>query len=207
MVMQVDVSHYNFRDYTTSARWASYFRQVSLAMEAKPRRVLEVGAAGKVFGDIIRRAGVEYVSLDFDHRVTPDVVASVTSLPLEARSFDLVCAFQVLEHIPYDFLGRALEEIARVTAKTAIISLPDSRPYVGLALKVPKLRQIRFVRHLPYSREHVFDGEHYWEIGKSGFPVSRLRADLKRHFGMLREHCFVENPYHRFFVLSEPGGR
>jgi len=41
------------------------------------------------------------------------VLGSVTDLPFADESFDLVCSFKVLAHVPN--IGRALAEIARVT--------------------------------------------------------------------------------------------
>jgi ubiquinone/menaquinone biosynthesis C-methylase UbiE len=44
---------------------------------------------------------------------------SVTSLPFEDASFDVVCSFKVLAHVPE--IGRALREMARVTRPGGVV--------------------------------------------------------------------------------------
>lgn len=44
---------------------------------------------------------------------------SVTSLPYEDESFDVVCSFKVLAHVPE--IGRALAEMARVTRRGGVV--------------------------------------------------------------------------------------
>jgi len=44
---------------------------------------------------------------------------SVTQLPYEDESFDVVCSFKVLAHVPA--IGRALSEMARVTRRGGVV--------------------------------------------------------------------------------------
>jgi len=48
-----------------------------------------------------------------------------------------------------------------------------------------------------------FDGEHYWEIGKRGYPLSKIINEIqKARFKVEKTYSRVfENPYHRFFSL------
>jgi SAM-dependent methyltransferase len=52
------------------------------------------------------------------------VLASIDSLPFHSLSFDLVTAFEVLEHLPDDMLRKVLCEIKRVTRRYVIVSVP-----------------------------------------------------------------------------------
>jgi ubiquinone/menaquinone biosynthesis C-methylase UbiE len=45
--------------------------------------------------------------------------ASVTEIPFESESFDVVCAFKVLAHVPE--IGRALAQMARVTRAGGVV--------------------------------------------------------------------------------------
>jgi len=50
---------------------------------------------------------------------------------------------------------------------------------------------------------HTFDGEHYWEIGKYGYPLSRIISDIKKMgFDIEKTFRVFEYPYHRFFKLK-----
>ncbi len=95
-------------------------------------RVLEVGCGE---GNQLRKLAAalpdaELVGLDLapsDRTQWPAhaaemVCGSVLSLPYADRSFDLVLALEMLEHV--DDPGAALAEIARVTAGTALLSVP-----------------------------------------------------------------------------------
>ena len=50
----------------------------------------------------------------------PTIEASITELPFEDNTFDLVCAFDVVEHVAEDQL--AIKELKRVTKKDGIVS-------------------------------------------------------------------------------------
>ncbi|MHA1380617.1 MAG: hypothetical protein ACTSRG_19795 [Candidatus Helarchaeota archaeon] len=51
---------------------------------------------------------------------------------------------------------------------------------------------------------HKFNGEHYWEIGKAGYPLSKIIKDIqKTGFEVEKTYRVFENPYHRFFILRK----
>jgi hypothetical protein len=48
----------------------------------------------------------------------------------------------------------------------------------------------------------VPDREHFWEINKRGYRLSRVVADFSKYLPLIRTFRVPENPYHRFFVFS-----
>jgi len=49
-----------------------------------------------------------------------------------------------------------------------------------------------------------FDGEHYWEIGKEGYPLQKVMDEMRRAgFKIEKTYRVFEHPYHRFFVLAK----
>ena len=140
-------------------------------------------------------------TLDFDESLHPDIVASVTDMPLADGSYDVVACFEVLEHIPWELFPRALAEIHRVCRAKAIISLPDRRGY--FRLNIPKLLPRRLCRR-PFWKPiaHQFDGQHYWAVNKKGFPLAQV-MDRMTAAGFQVEHTFRpwEYPVNRFFRL------
>jgi len=61
---------------------------------------------------------------------------------------------------------------------------------------------------VPLSRlknpTHKFDGEHYWEIGKAEYPLSKIINEIqKAGFKIEKTYRVFENPYHRFFILRK----
>jgi SAM-dependent methyltransferase len=93
------------------------------------RTVLEVGSGD---GRVARRMaalGVRVVGLDVAERTlaragVPGVLGLASKLPFRDRSFDLVAASEVLEHIPDEDLPRAAAECARVARKYVLASVP-----------------------------------------------------------------------------------
>jgi SAM-dependent methyltransferase len=67
--------------------------------------------------DALRVAAVTNPQAEF-------VPGSVVDLPFPDRSFDVVGCFEVLEHLPGDLPRRALSELARVSRKTVLLSVP-----------------------------------------------------------------------------------
>ena len=120
----------------------------------------------------------------------------------------LVCAFQLLEHLPYETALQAFAEMVRVSRWHVVISLPDARPVWPYRLHIPKFgtRSLLFPRSILKQLDHVFDGEHYWEINKKGYDLARVVRDLNRLFPLIKTYRVFENPYHRFFVFGGDAG-
>jgi SAM-dependent methyltransferase len=130
---QVDHAQYWSRLYNTKERFCSFWHQLDETLDLAPRTVLEVGPGSGLVTDWLRRAGIEVTTVDIDTDVRPDVVASVTSLPVAPASYDVVLCCEVMEHLPWPDAVRALAELRRVSRLGAVVSLPDVTPWVGKA--------------------------------------------------------------------------
>lgn len=52
------------------------------------------------------------------------------------------------------------------------------------------------------ERAELMDGQHYWEIGRRGFPLSRVRAAIGRHFSVAKEYRNEQWPLSYNFVCT-----
>lgn len=82
-----------------------------LVSEIKFSRVLDVGGGTGRHRSVFKGAD-EYIILDSDARVSPDVVGSAEQLPFNDSSFDCILCSEVLEHIKDPIA--AIREIERV---------------------------------------------------------------------------------------------
>jgi len=113
---------------------------------------------------------------------------------------------EMLEHLPYGDFPKALSEIHRVSRRYALLSLPDSTRVYRLDIQIPKIGELKMLIRLQRLKvpRHKFDGEHYWEIGKAGYPLRRVMGEMQRAgFEIKKTYRVFEMPYHRFFVLAK----
>lgn len=205
MEKQVDKSAYDFDKYSTIERYASYWYQAKSIIDAAPSNMLEVGGGDGFLENFVKtQTKTEYKNIDIAEDLEPDILGDVKNMPLEDNSFDLVCAFEVLEHIPYEDFVPALKEIARVAKKDVIISLPHWGRHFAIHIRMPFIKNIRWQKKFTFRpQEHKFNGEHYWEIGKKGYPLSRIKSDMqKAGLKIVNDKILFESPYHHLFILK-----
>lgn len=202
---QVDTTHYAFGRYMSKERWASMWHQLDEIQRLKPKRVLEVGPGPGIFKSLAANLGITIETLDLDPDLRPDHVGSATAMPLDSSSYDVVCAFQMLEHVPYEVSIKAFGEMVRVSRRHVVISLPDARAIWRYQFHIPKLGTIDFLVPRPQFRPpaHAFDGEHYWEINKLGYSLPRVIQDFSQHACLIKTYRVPENPSHRFFLFEK----
>jgi len=207
-VKQVKDGHYEFSRYISKERWSSMWHQLDEIQKLNPVNVLEIGPGPGLFKVVAATFGIAVETLDFDPEVKPDHVGSATAIPFADASYDVVCAFQMLEHLPYEVSLQAFDEMVRVSRRHVVISLPDTRAVWRYLIHVPKFGAHDFLVPRPRlgAPRHEFDGEHYWEIGKRGYPLARVVADFSKHARLLETYRVPDNPVHRFFVFDRQAG-
>ena len=196
---------YNPASYLAPSRLASIGHQVSYLHRYFPdSSVLEVGVGSGMATDLARRMGHRVSTLDVDAKLFPTILASVTEIPVEEGAFDAFSCCQVLEHLRWEDAQRAISELRRIAALGGVISVPTSRPRVGIrvfpysgsfaTLMLPNLWPRRWHINCPE--------EHQWELGL-GVSVGRFRRAIRgAGFRIDEERQPIENPYHHFFVVT-----
>lgn len=206
---QVEPSHYFRKQYDEKRRFISYWHQLDEVISLSPRSVLEVGIGNSLVANYLKQRGIRVTTLDIDKRLRPDCVGSLLAMPFADGSFEVAACYEVLEHLPYENFREALQEICRVTQRYVILSLPDCTRAYRVNIQIPKVGELKRLVRLPRLRvpEHRFDGEHYWEIGKAGYPLGKVSSAMEAAgFDIVKTYRVFEMPYHRFFVLSKRRG-
>ena len=176
----------SFLEYVSKWRWSSYYIQLNEILNVKPHNVLEIGVNCNILSSLIKTIPlIEYKTLDINKQNNPDYIGSVTDIPLPDKKCDVVCAFQVLEHLSFDEFETAICEMMRVSKKYVMISLPHSG---------------RIVFH--HSKQHI------WEVGTVGYELDIINEYFsiiatKNHFKVEKEYQNKENEYHHFWIFKE----
>lgn len=210
MELQVNEGHYGIK-YDSLERFSSYYTQLKLVSELSPKSVIEVGIGNGLVSDYLKKS-YKVTTCDFDHRLNPDIIFDVS-----AGSYhnifhdpsDVVLCCQVLEHLPYDKFRKCLINLSSMSNKYVIISLPYCSSGIELNLKFPFIKKFTgkerldlFLR-IPTPIQLKPGLEHYWEIGRPGYPIRRIRKDLLRYFDIVKEVRPTLNYNHHFFILSK----
>jgi len=131
--------------WENSERWKLSARGVLAAarclISVRHPSILDVGCGRGALVRELRALGSRAVGLDlgFDPQAKgPLAVGSVAALPFQPGQirlpiFDVVVALDVLEHIPVDYHPRMLAELARVTKRLLLVTVPTTRPHFTLS--------------------------------------------------------------------------
>lgn len=200
---QVNIKHYDFLKYVDIHRFSSYYYQLKSIHEANPNSILEVWTWNWIIGKILKDT-FEYKTIDFDENLRPDFIWDIScGTTLADNSFDLVCAFQVLEHIEFDKFEFCLKELKRISKKNVIISLPYCRIPIEFSLKIPLFSNIKLNLSIPkFYKKFTFDWQHYWEIWSRWYSYKKIKNILSKYFTVKEYFIPFENTYHCFFVLE-----
>lgn len=204
--IQVELKHYRFNNYFDKSRWASTWHQLDEIIKLDPLNVLEIGPGAGIIKFLLTENGINVDTTDIDPDLKPDFVASVTDLPFEDNKYGCVCAFQVLEHLPYKESLKAFSEMVRVAEEYIIISLPNSKFLWPYSFFMPKVGNLKFFIPKPVFKKqiHKFDGQHYWEINKKHYSLKKIIKDFTSNNVEIVKHYRVhENPYHHFFIFKK----
>ena len=173
--------------------WVCYFHQINeiLKLATPDSRVLEVGPGNGITTHVLRRLGLHVTTADADPTSGADHICDVRMLPFEQRSFDIVCCFEVLEHVPFADFRTILTRIRGMTRRHCVISLPEPGIEIGVAVKLPRLlpRSLWPVRkdYVPFSLKVVVprsmqarpEPKHQWEVGRRGFSRQTVEREIR----------------------------
>jgi len=195
------------KEYADITSFISYFYQINSAIRFNPRTILEVGIGNRIVSNYLRQSGFELTTCDINRSLEPDVVGDLRNLPFKDNLFDVVLAFEILEHIPFAHVSRSLSELKRVSRKKVIVSIPYSCFFTENVLNIKSpffSKQLRFALCVPFfTREFERTSEHYWEMGRKNCSKKQFRKLLEKYFRIANEFQPTLNPYHYFFILEK----
>lgn len=194
---------FNF-EYDCLARFCSYYHQIDAVQKLEPNNICMIGVQNGVTTWYLRKMGFDVTTVDINPKNNPDVVATVERLPFKNGRFDTVCAFEVLEHLPFKALTNTIKEMKRVSQRFIVISLPNHN--IRLRLWFPIIHNI--IIPLPLSNpSYLTTHEHFWEIDSAKETKLGNILSIMEEMGLqvLENYDIPDNPYHHMFICKHSG--
>ena len=138
----------------------------------------------------MRRARVDYVA---------DITKLDSALPA-GLTFDAICAFQVLEHLPFAEFETCLANIARRANPHVFVSLP----YRGLRIRFGRSGGATITSRSATSsccRGGTSRSPSITGSSAIRTPRARSRSVIARHLDVVSRGFIRENPYHYMWQL------
>ena len=80
--------------------------------------------SGRVSSESLKLLGVDTSESALKYVKTDKALGNISKLPFESKSWDLVSALEIIEHLSVDEYEAGLRELARVSRKYILISVP-----------------------------------------------------------------------------------
>jgi hypothetical protein len=208
----------NSGKFLTAAHFSSYYLQMLTVRNLKAESVLEIGPGENFVANYMRTLGINYETMDIMESSQPSILGRLEDLDVTAYSerYDIVCAFQMLEHSPYDNFVPNLEKMAAMAKQYVLISLPYSCFGMKISFDFSFGQRIRLLKSFElffplnkknrrYREEYMKEfpwAVHYWEIGRRGYPLRRIKSDIESAGLKIKQTFRSDNPYH-FFICAE----
>jgi len=171
----------------------SYYQYEDIQRCGGVKKVLIIGPGQGLDTHIFKWRGFEVTTFDIDETFHPDIVGSAHDLSMFGdKSFDVIIASHVLEHLPVPYLDQCLAEFARVGAYS-IVYLPVAGRHFQFQVKLDlKGINLSFEFDL-FNYLHKPDGVtprycqgmHYWELGMRGFRLSDMKHRFENNFDVM----------------------
>jgi SAM-dependent methyltransferase len=111
--------------------------------------LIDIGCGNGVFleymkskNPALKLVGVERSKVALSYVTTDKIFGSIDDIPVGDGDFDCVTCLQVLEHLTCDIYEKSLDELARVSAKYIIISVPYQEVIEDNYNKCPQCKTI-----------------------------------------------------------------
>lgn len=186
---------------------------------------MDIGTGTGFLPAILKQKGYAVKSLDVNPNLNPDIVGSITSIPLKDSTFDIVSAFQVLEHLEFDNFERSISEMARVSKRYVVLSLPYFCLYLGIGMLPFRSKYLDWIYIIFNKRSASLDivnfdisiqltfmgkvgmvSDHKWELGRKGFPKSKVESVFSsKGLKIIKSFHRQMYPYHFFYLLEKVG--
>ncbi|MEW6616660.1 MAG: class I SAM-dependent methyltransferase [Thermodesulfobacteriota bacterium] len=204
-------SIYFEKGYDYEGRFGSYWYQLQEIIKiTKDGIVLEIGPGSNFLRDYLTKRKIKVETLDISSSSNPKYIGSVTAIPCESNKYDCVVGFEVMEHLPFTEFRIGLQEMARVSKKWVLFSVPDVRWFLSVDVRLFSIdKSFRRILSFPRLRNRrllppIGPKDHHWEIGRLGMHLSKIASEIANTGLVVEKHYRIpSNPIHHMFILKK----
>ncbi len=193
--------------------WYRFFFIFKDLNNSESKNILEIGEGSGIIKNIFKEKVDSYLTMDLNKKLNPDFLNDVRNfLPDLERRFDCIVAAEVLEHIPFEDLEKALFNFYKYLKKDGmvIITIPHraSNFLFMTPTEVPHSFRIPtgFLSFGAFYRRFIkrkiwIDPGHEWEICdgkhlirdveskmiKSGFKIGKIKKLVYADYWILKK--------------------
>lgn len=205
-------------------KYYSYFLQLQEILKlpkSKVDSILEIGPGYNILNSLLGLYDYRIFTMDVQQRFSPSLVGDVLYIPVKPDAFDLVCSFEVLQHLPFRHFRQALENIVQCARHYVFISLPCPTNYIYLHFRNTIVQRIirrlsfdlRLFKTFPSKAGNINEealkrrddrhNPHYWEVNRSFYPKDTILRILEEYGVKVTRH--FHNPLHPYhwFILGD----
>lgn len=204
--LQVKKDHYNF----VEGSCIHLYNQVKDILDLVEKKkiispsVLIIGVGDNLLKIVLEnKFKFRVKTIDIDSELNPDYVGSVDNIGnVVMEKFDIVVCAHVLEHLPFKYFNKSLEQIKAIT-DYSLLCLPIAKfgIIIGAGIYPLFFKKIYFISTY-FFKKHKFDGQHYWEIGIRGHSKKKIRREIEKFFNIEKEYNPENWLYSYNFVLK-----
>lgn len=169
--------------------WYRFFFILKELAELEPKSILEIGPGEGTVKRVFEPFTDRYAVMDLNPRLSPDFLGDIR-MPLKGaeNKFECVIAADILEHIPFDDLPKALQNIQSylMPSGVALVTIPHRAwflfwlgwlTYTHHIWRAPQWMR-NSTQRVRGRRKNPIDPDHQWEIGDGQHKV----ADIEKAF-------------------------
>jgi len=208
----IEISHYDNKKLWEELNLSeSNKERIKVLIEMIPKdvnSVADIGCGNGMFLNELKKnlKIKELVGIDFSEKAmegvtTEKIVGDITEIPISDNKYDLVSALEVLEHLNTGEYLRAKEELARVSKKYILVSVPFNEDLELEFFKCPNCK----TRYNTAHHKRTFSSRDIEELFiQEGFNCIEVRYISKRnrYFGLTT----ILNWFRKFKGVRKPSG-
>lgn len=152
-------------DIESEEHFLWYYHQAKVVYDhcTRDENLLEIGLGAGLLSDLLKRRNWDIKTLDIDADKKPDICESASEFDYSSINVNVVLAFEVFEHIPFDTFKKVIERISESKVHGIYFSLPWSEyRLIDFKLSIPKFHNISF--WIPIHSKKINTITHFWEL-------------------------------------------